>query len=218
MIDMQVEHILSLLYTKTLRAKGLAEQNIFGSPDLSYQLLPAYCHELKHVNHGTVIAIKTDVDKKNKYLFIAFSASLVRFQTAIRPAICIDATHLMGRFSGVMFIAACQDANNQVFALAYGWGDVKCEDSWTWFLKELKKAIRCLTNCIIISDRSPAIKVAMAKEYPEIPYGLCAFHMNMNLKIRFKSHVVCKLFHEASRAHRQTEFLAKMSELSRVNM
>ncbi|KAK2653045.1 hypothetical protein Ddye_012901 [Dipteronia dyeriana] len=77
---------------------------------------------------------------------------------AIRPAICIDATHLKGRFGGVMFIAACQDANNQVFSLAYGWDDVECEDSWTWFLKELKKAIGCPTNCIFISDHSPAIK------------------------------------------------------------
>ncbi|KAK3198580.1 hypothetical protein Dsin_021995 [Dipteronia sinensis] len=83
--------------------------------------------------------------------------------TSIRPVICIDATHLKGKFGGVMFIAACQDANNQVFPLAYGWGDVECEDSWTWFLKELKKAIGCPMNCIIISDRSPAIKVAMGK-------------------------------------------------------
>ncbi|KAK2643814.1 hypothetical protein Ddye_019009 [Dipteronia dyeriana] len=134
MTDMQVEHELSLLYTKALRAKRLAEQNVFGSPDLSYRLLPAYCHELKRVNHGT----------------------------------------------------------------------------------ELKKTIGCPANCIIISDRSPAIKVVMAKEYPEIPHGLCGFHMNMNLKNRFKSHVVCKLFHEASRAHRQTEFLEKIRELSRV--
>ncbi|KAK3198373.1 hypothetical protein Dsin_021788 [Dipteronia sinensis] len=44
--------------------------------------------------------------------------------TAIRPAICIDATHLKGKFGGVMFIVACQYANNQVFPLAYGWGDV----------------------------------------------------------------------------------------------
>ena len=122
-------------------------------------------------------------------MFIALSASLVGFQTAIRPAICIDATHLKGRFGGVMFIAACQDANNQVFPLAYGWGDVECEDSWTWFLKELRKAIGCPANCIIISDRSPAIKVAMGKEYPEITHGLCGFHKNMNLKNKFKSHV-----------------------------
>ncbi|KAK4839480.1 hypothetical protein QYF36_022272 [Acer negundo] len=50
MVDMQVEHGLGLLYSKALRAKELAEQNVFSPPDLSYQLLPAYCHQLKLVN------------------------------------------------------------------------------------------------------------------------------------------------------------------------
>ncbi|KAK2655534.1 hypothetical protein Ddye_008586 [Dipteronia dyeriana] len=54
MTDMQVEHGLSLLYTKALRAKELTEQNVFGSHDLSYRLLPVYCHELKRVNHEEV--------------------------------------------------------------------------------------------------------------------------------------------------------------------
>ncbi|KAK0604695.1 hypothetical protein LWI29_018367 [Acer saccharum] len=116
-----------------------------------------------------------------------------------------------------MFITTCQDANNQVFPLAYGWGDVECEDSWTWFLMELKKAIGCHVNCIIISNHSPAIKVAMAKEYPEITHGLCGFYMNMNLKNIFKSHIVCNLFREDSRAHRESEFLEKMQEFSLVN-
>ncbi|KAK4837032.1 hypothetical protein QYF36_002259 [Acer negundo] len=217
MADMQMEHGLGLLYSKALKAKELAEQNVFGSPDLSYQLLPAYCHQLKLVNPDTVTTIKTNDAQQFEYLFIALSASLFGFQTAIRPAICIDATNLKDKFGGVMFIAACQNANNQVFPLAYGWGDVECEDSWTWFLKELNKAIGCLVNCIIISYRSPVIKVAMGKNYPEITHVLCGFHMNMNLKNRFKSHIVCNLFHKASRAHRQSEFLKKIQELSRVN-
>ncbi|KAI9169648.1 hypothetical protein LWI28_015515 [Acer negundo] len=56
----------------------------------------------------------------------------------------------------------------------------------------------------------PAIKVAMAKEYPEITHGLCGFHMNINLKNIFKIQVVCNLFYEASRAHRESEFLEKI--------
>ncbi|KAK1592906.1 hypothetical protein Q3G72_032260 [Acer saccharum] len=179
MSDMQVEHGLGLLYSKALRAKELVEQNVFGPLDLSYQLLPAYCHQLKLMNPGIVTAIKTNAAQQFEYLFIALSASLVGFQTAIRPAICIVATHLK----------------------AYGWGDVECEDSWTWFLKELKNAIGCPANCIIISDHNPAIKVSMGKDYPELTHGLYGFHMNMNLKNKFKSHIVCNLFHEASKAH-----------------
>ncbi|TXG69643.1 hypothetical protein EZV62_004578 [Acer yangbiense] len=50
MTDMQVEHGLALNYTKAWKAKEHAENNIFGPPHMSYQLLPAYCHELKLVN------------------------------------------------------------------------------------------------------------------------------------------------------------------------
>ncbi|KAK2653997.1 hypothetical protein Ddye_013853 [Dipteronia dyeriana] len=60
------------------------------------QSLPAYCHQLKCVNHGTVTTIKTNTATKFEYLFIAFSASLEGFHTAIRPAIYIDASHLKG--------------------------------------------------------------------------------------------------------------------------
>ncbi|KAK2661446.1 hypothetical protein Ddye_000020 [Dipteronia dyeriana] len=172
----------------------------------------------KEITTNMQVEYGLDADTKFEYLFIAFSASLVGFQTATRPAICIDVTHLKGRFGGVMFIAACKDANNQVFPLAYCWVDVECEDSWTWFIKELKKAIGCTANCIIISDSSLAIKITMAKEYLEIPYGICGFHININLKNRFKCHIVCNLLHEASRAHRQSEFLEKIRELSRVNI
>ncbi|KAK4838845.1 hypothetical protein QYF36_016908 [Acer negundo] len=53
MTDMQVEHGLGLNYTKAWKAKEHAENNVFGPLDMSYQLLPAYCHELKCVNPDT---------------------------------------------------------------------------------------------------------------------------------------------------------------------
>ncbi|TXG73269.1 hypothetical protein EZV62_001848 [Acer yangbiense] len=54
MTDMQMEHGLDLLYTKAWRVKELVENNIFGPSDLSYQLLPAYCYQLKDMNLGSV--------------------------------------------------------------------------------------------------------------------------------------------------------------------
>ncbi|TXG60737.1 hypothetical protein EZV62_012100 [Acer yangbiense] len=70
MVDMQVEHGLGLLYSKALRAKQLAEENVFGPPDLSYQLLSAYCHQLKLVNPGTITAIKTNVAQQFEYCLL----------------------------------------------------------------------------------------------------------------------------------------------------
>ena len=47
MVEMQVEHGLHLLYTKAWRAKDHAEASVFGAPEESFKLLPAYCHRLK---------------------------------------------------------------------------------------------------------------------------------------------------------------------------
>ncbi|KAK3204666.1 hypothetical protein Dsin_018712 [Dipteronia sinensis] len=131
MVEMQVDHGLHLLYTKAWRAKDHAEASVFGPPEESFKLLPAYCHRLKEVNPGTITTMKTNVANQFEYLFIAHAASLHGFHTVIRPVIAIDGTHLKGKFFGIMFVAICLDANNQVFPLAYGFGDVEDEMSWT---------------------------------------------------------------------------------------
>ncbi|KAK3204951.1 hypothetical protein Dsin_018997 [Dipteronia sinensis] len=125
----------SFVVYKGLEGKRSCRGFCFGPPEESFKLLPAYCHRLKEVNPGTITAMKTNVANQFEYLFIAHAASLHGFHTVIRPVIAIDGTHLKGKFSGIMFVAICLDANNQVFPLAYGFGDVENEMSWTWFLK-----------------------------------------------------------------------------------
>ncbi|KAK2659108.1 hypothetical protein Ddye_005641 [Dipteronia dyeriana] len=59
MVEMQVEHRLYLLYSKAWRAKDHAEASVFGPPEESFKLLPAYCHRLEEVNPGTITTLKT---------------------------------------------------------------------------------------------------------------------------------------------------------------
>ena len=217
MVEMQVEHGLHLLYTKAWRAKDHVEASVFGAPEESFKLLPAYCHRLKEVNPGTVTAMKTNDANQFEYMFIAHAASLHGFRTVIRPVIAIDGTHLKGKFSGILFVAICLDANNQVFPLAYGFGDVEDELSWTWFLNELKNAIGSPEDCMIISDRHLGIKAAMEKVYPNVPHGYCVFHMAQNIKNDYKRKDVSLLFKQAWKAYQKSEFKEVMLEMMKVN-
>ncbi|KAK2648635.1 hypothetical protein Ddye_016124 [Dipteronia dyeriana] len=113
MVEMQVEHGLHLLYSKAWRVKDHAEASVFGPPEESFKLLPAYCHRLEEVNPWTITALKTNVANQFEYMFIANATSLHGFSTVIRPVIAIDGTHLKGKFSGIMFVVICLDANNQ---------------------------------------------------------------------------------------------------------
>ncbi|KAK2641935.1 hypothetical protein Ddye_023698 [Dipteronia dyeriana] len=47
MDEMQVEHGLHLLYSKAWRAKDHEAASVFGPPEESFKLLPAYCHRLE---------------------------------------------------------------------------------------------------------------------------------------------------------------------------
>ena len=100
---------------------------VFSAPKESFKLLSAYSHRLKEVNLGIVTTMKTNDANQFEYMFIAHAASLHGFRVVIRPVIAIDGTHLKGKFSGILFVAICLDANNQVFPLAYGFGDVEDE-------------------------------------------------------------------------------------------
>ncbi|KAK3185021.1 hypothetical protein Dsin_032307 [Dipteronia sinensis] len=152
-----------------------------------------------------------------EYLFIAHAVTLHGFRTVIRPVIAIDGTHLKCKFYGIMFVAICLDANNQVFPLAYGFGDVEDEMSWTWFLNELKNAIGSPKDCMIISDRHLGIKATMEKVYPIVPHGYCVFHMAQNIKNDYKRKDVSLLFKQAWKAYRKADFKEVMLEMMKVN-
>ncbi|KAK2661570.1 hypothetical protein Ddye_000144 [Dipteronia dyeriana] len=141
MVEMQVEHGLHLLYSKAWRVKDHAEASVFGPPEESFKQLPAYCHRLEEVNPETITALKKNVTNQFEYMSIAHAASLHGFCTVNRLVIAINGTQLKGNCFGIMFVAIYLDANNQVFPLAYGFGNVEDEMSWTWFLNELKNVI-----------------------------------------------------------------------------
>ena len=41
----------------------------------------------------------------------------------MRLVIAVDGTHLKRRFGGTMFVATAQDGNEQVYPIAFGYGD-----------------------------------------------------------------------------------------------
>ncbi|TXG68965.1 hypothetical protein EZV62_003900 [Acer yangbiense] len=106
MTDMQVEYGLRLNYTKAWKAKEHAENNVFGPPDMSYQLLPAYCHELKRVNPDNVNFNVKDGEKDGLVNLSEKTCTCKEFQNDLLP--CSHALAAI-RFCKKKFVDFCSD-------------------------------------------------------------------------------------------------------------
>lgn len=129
------------------------------------------------------------------------------------PVVAIDATHLKGRFKGILFVAVCKDANEQIYPVAFGIGHVEDEESWSWFLNQLRRAIGCLENAMFISDQHLGIKNAVEKVYKDAHHGLCNYHLGKNVKNRFKREDVAAIFTMAANCYRVADFDKHMNQL-----
>ncbi|KAL5562493.1 hypothetical protein UlMin_032240 [Ulmus minor] len=152
MDDMKRKFGVDISYSVAWRGRECAYNNLrLGTPEQSYKLLPGYLHMLMDTNPGSVVNLEVSDGNKFQYLFIAFVASIHGFSYC-RPVISIDATHLKGKYRGVLFTAVCHDVNQQIFPLAFGVGDSKNDASWTWFLGRVKSVFGVNPALIIVSD------------------------------------------------------------------
>ena len=85
----------------------------------------------------------------------------------------IDGTHLSGKYKGVLLTASGQDANFQIFPLAFAVVDNEDEDAWTWFLQKVERILGDSPTLAIISDRAVCISNAVSKIYPQAKHETC---------------------------------------------
>ncbi|KAK2658565.1 hypothetical protein Ddye_005098 [Dipteronia dyeriana] len=113
---------------------------------------------------------------------MSIGASLRGFQTCMCPVITVDGTHLKGRFGGTMFVAITQDGKEQVYPIAFGYGDSENNLSWEWFLDCLKGALGHIDELVFIFDRHPSIEAGIFKVFPYAIHTICCWHFYDNIK------------------------------------
>ncbi|KAE8732811.1 hypothetical protein F3Y22_tig00001728pilonHSYRG00071 [Hibiscus syriacus] len=192
MIDMNARFKISISYYQAWRAKCYALEFLRRSQEALFAQLPAYCHNLKLKNPGSVTHIKTDRDGCFELMFITIGAAIRLFITCMRPIIIVDGAHLKGIYLGVNLLAVAMDANNGILPIAYGVGKSETSDSWTWFMGHLRDCIDAF-------------------------HGLCGVHLYRNLKSRsagIKNHKWT--YWKAIKAYREVDFNKHINCLRRV--
>jgi len=119
---------------------------VAGSDEESYSNLAEYLHLLKLTNPGTITDIETEPDIEDErkerflYMFLAFGASIQGFKH-LRRVLVVDGSHLKGKHKGILLTTSGQDANFQVYPLAFAVVDSVNDDAWTWFFTKLERII-----------------------------------------------------------------------------
>ncbi|KAL0741726.1 hypothetical protein Bca4012_083239 [Brassica carinata] len=207
-------------YMKCYREKDKAILGLRGSDEDSYLKLPEYLHMLKLANPCTIADLETDVDEDGDerflYLFLAFGASISGFRK-LRHVLVIDGTHLSGKYKGVLLTASGQDANFQIFPLAFAVVDAEDEDAWTWFLQKVERILGDSPSLAIISDRAVCISNAVSKIYPQAKHGACIVHLARNVNSRFSSKNLAKMVTSAAMAHNLGEFKNLYAKIRATN-
>uniref|UniRef100_A0A2N9G5E1 MULE transposase domain-containing protein n=1 Tax=Fagus sylvatica TaxID=28930 RepID=A0A2N9G5E1_FAGSY len=160
----------NLIEREILNQKAIAR--IYGDWVQSYEILPKFMLALQEANPTTVVKfLKKDGFERNterfQRVFWAFGPCIAGF-VHCRPVISIDGTHLYGKYQGKLLIAMAQDANNEIYPLAFAIVENESESTWKWFLSLIRLHVTQRKGICTISDRHGGIRKAiMDKHVPD---------------------------------------------------
>ncbi|XP_023634169.1 uncharacterized protein LOC111829385 [Capsella rubella] len=195
------EFSLNVSYWKAWRAREIAMENALVSAMGSYALIQPYFKLLLESNRNSLVNLETspgaDSVERLKCLFLSLGASIKGF-SFMWKVIVIDGTHLRVRYGGCLIAASAQDANFQIFSIAFGIVNSENDAAWTWFMEKLSDAIPDDPDLVIVSDRHSSIFASIRKR---------------NILAIFKSEALSYLVSSATRAYRLRDFNTLFGEI-----
>lgn len=210
------EFLFTATYWKCWKAKELATVAAQGTEESSYKLLPKYFFVVKYANPGSITNIKTEKDDKGqtrfKYAFMALKACIDGWKH-LRKVIVVDGTHMFGKYKGCLLTASGQDANFQVFPIAFAVVDNETNESWSWFFEKLTEIVEDGSDLSIVSDRANQICVAKDKWYPLSHHGCCLVHLQRNVDAKFKKRNQKQMVGRAAEVFKVSHFKRLYAEI-----
>ncbi|KAK3225989.1 hypothetical protein Dsin_005851 [Dipteronia sinensis] len=116
-----------------------------------------------------------------------------------------------------MFVATAHNGNEQVYLIAFGYGDSENNFSWEWFLDCLKGALGHINDLVFISNRHASIEAGISKVFPYATHTICCWHFTKNVKKRFHRKDVVAIMDKAAIEYTEFKYNRYMGELRNVH-
>ena len=127
--------------------------------------------------------------------------------------VVVDGTFLTGKYRGTLLGAVAQDANRQLFPLAFGIVDSENNSSWEWFMYQLLQVVPPSNDLVFVSDRHASISRAVSLAYPTATHCICMWHLKQNIKGTFKKKELGKMFKKAAESYTIQEFNSHLAQI-----
>ncbi|XP_021748062.1 uncharacterized protein LOC110713921 [Chenopodium quinoa] len=129
--------------------------------------------------------------------------------------ICIDGTHLYGKYEGTLLVAMSVDASFQVFPIAFAVVEGENTSSWAWFLGCIRDRVTQRDGLCVIFDRHPRIIATMNDPnvgftHPRAYHRFCVRHIASNLKTHVRSNDMRDMFKAAAYQRQERKLQANM--------
>ncbi|XP_047331533.1 uncharacterized protein LOC124935119 [Impatiens glandulifera] len=183
----------------------MALMAVRGTVEESYGKLSSYLFMLAKINPGTITDIQTDEHGHFRCMFMSLGFSIRGFRYC-HSVLCVDANFLKHKIGCQLLVAIALDANEQLYLVAFGVVDSENNNSWTYFMQQLRVAIGVVLDLVFVFDRHPSIVNDLSSVFPEAHHAACTYHIKMNIMAKFKTDNCHDEFDMASRAYTVSQF------------
>ena len=109
----------------------------------------------------------------------------------------LDACHLKTPHGGVLLVLTILDGNGQIIPGSLGIAESENVHTWKWFLSLVKTAFHIEDDgrgLVFLSDREKGLDDGLKELFPNAAHSFCVYHIEKNVKVRYKTTVEGPLF------------------------
>jgi hypothetical protein len=151
--------------------------------------------------------------KRFKRIFVALKPCVDGFVAGCSPFISVDASSLNGKYTGRLASANGLYGHNWLYHIAYAIFYSDNKDNWTWFMKQLRRAVGYPQGLVICSDACKGLETAVGSVFPKVEYKECMRHLYANFLKHFTGDVFTTHLYPAARSYTEGLFKWHMKKI-----
>ncbi|KAL9281164.1 putative transcription factor interactor and regulator CCHC(Zn) family [Arabidopsis thaliana] len=162
---------IELSYCTIRRGIDEAKGGLHTSFKEAYKYLPHFVNKVVEANPGSMVNLVVGEDRRFQRLFLSFQSCIHGFQTGCRPLLFLDAIPFKSRYHEILLTASALDGDDCVLPVALALVDVETDETWRWFLEQLKVALSSLRPLTFVSDREKGLVTSVLEIFENAHHG-----------------------------------------------